>query len=266
MPRCSLHHRRWRHRGSVTVVRVDGGRTGTAMPGPPPWPRDTVNRRRESESRSPAIRPSGSRRGPAFRSSAFTEVASGPLHGRVGWASGSLARTRRRQRRRSRGAGGGPGPARRGLQDCLRPGSRCQAGPSQSQSRSRSLSDEVTKALGRKGQARPWPSSPAERPGPCQAEPDSAARARPGSLPAVTRRDSESGTTGDATAAAELGMPTVDSRPCGHGPAVTMTRPDVSHVIMIPKITTNLKCVLKPSAQMYCQMLHLAVHCSWYTL
>lgn len=159
MPRRVQHHRRWRHRGSVTVVRVDGGRTGTAMPGPPPWPRDTVNRRRESESRSPAIRPSGSRRGPAFRSSAFTEVASGPLHGRVGWASGSLARTRRRQRRRSRGAGGGPGPARRGLQDCLRPGSRCQAGPSQSQSLSRSLSDEVTKARGRKGQARPWPSS-----------------------------------------------------------------------------------------------------------
>jgi hypothetical protein len=30
-------------------------------------------------------------------------------------------------------------------------------------------------------------------------------------------------------------------------------------------VTTNLKCVLKSSVQMYCQMQHLAEYCSWYT-
>ena len=41
-----------------------------------------------------------------------------------------------------------------------------------------------------------------------------------------------------------------------------------SHGVSIPelKMSTNLKLHLKPSVQMYCQMLHLAVHCSWYAL
>ncbi len=42
----------------------------------------------------------------------------------------------------------------------------------------------------------------------------------------------------------------------------------VLHGVSIPelKMSTNLKLHLKTSVQMYCQMLHLAVHCSWYTL
>ena len=41
-----------------------------------------------------------------------------------------------------------------------------------------------------------------------------------------------------------------------------------AHGVSLPelKMSTCLKLHLKPSVQMYCQMRHLAVHCSWYTL
>jgi len=51
-------------------------------------------------------------------------------------------------------------------------------------------------------------------------------------------------------------------------PVYTTLPNPVHHGVSIPelKMSTNLKLHLKPSVQMYCQMLHLAVHCSWYTL